>query len=104
MPAREFSRRTRIEASSESRLGAASSKGIANGAKTVPKEARRNRGDLGNQSRFRKRCNSAVSFWDQGQLIILTNGFDKKSQKTPAREIAVAEQRRTDYLNRKRKV
>lgn len=44
-----------------------------------------------------------LGFWDQGRLIILTNAFAKKAQKTPAREIALAEQRRTDYLSRTRK-
>ena len=39
--------------------------------------------------------------WDAGQLIILTNGFAKKTQKTPNREIELAAQRRRDYLNRK---
>ncbi len=34
-------------------------------------------------------------------LLILTSAFLKKSQKTPAREIALAETRRQDYLRRK---
>ena len=45
-----------------------------------------------------------LGFWDEGRLIILTNAFAKKTQKTPAREIALAEQRRRDYLNRSRKL
>jgi len=44
-----------------------------------------------------------LGFWDEGQLIILTNAFAKKSQKTPGREIKLAEQRRSDYLNRKKR-
>jgi len=43
-----------------------------------------------------------LGFWDEGRLIILTNGFAKKTQKTPEREIALAEARRRDHLNRKR--
>jgi phage-related protein len=43
-----------------------------------------------------------LGFWDAGTLIILTNGFAKKTDKTPAREIAVAEQRKRDYLSRKK--
>jgi phage-related protein len=43
-----------------------------------------------------------VGFWDTGRLVILTNGFAKKRQKTPEREIALAEQRKRDYLNRRR--
>ena len=42
-----------------------------------------------------------LGFWDAGSLIILTNGFAKKTQKTPNREIELATQRRRDYLNRK---
>lgn len=44
-----------------------------------------------------------LGFWDAGQLIILTNGFAKKTQKTPEREIKLAAQRKRDYLNRKAK-
>jgi phage-related protein len=42
-----------------------------------------------------------LGFWDAGRLIILTNGFAKKTQKTPEREIALAAQRKRDHLNRK---
>ena len=55
------------------------------------------RADSGNDA-FR-----LLGFWDQGALIILTNAFAKKTQKTPAREINLAERRRADYLNRRRK-
>jgi phage-related protein len=34
-------------------------------------------------------------------LIVLTNGFAKKTQKTPSQEIELAEQRKRDYLSRK---
>ncbi|MGK7893786.1 MAG: type II toxin-antitoxin system RelE/ParE family toxin [Xenococcus sp. (in: cyanobacteria)] len=43
-----------------------------------------------------------LSFFDGGQLIVLTNGFAKKTQKTPVREIEIAERRKHDYLSRKR--
>ena len=43
-----------------------------------------------------------LGFWDAGRLIILTNGFAKKTQKTPERELAMAEQRKRDYLSRKK--
>lgn len=43
-----------------------------------------------------------LGFWDAGNLILLTNAFAKKTQKTPDREIALAEARRRDHLNRKR--
>ncbi|MEX1160277.1 MAG: type II toxin-antitoxin system RelE/ParE family toxin [Balneolaceae bacterium] len=38
---------------------------------------------------------------DDDEFVILTNGFSKKSQKTPKQEIEVAEQRKADYLSRK---
>jgi phage-related protein len=43
-----------------------------------------------------------LGFFHDGQLIILTNGFTKKSQKTPSSEIALAEKRKKDYLSRRR--
>jgi len=42
-----------------------------------------------------------LGFIDDGKLVVLTNGFTKKSQKTPANEIQIAELRKTDYLKRK---
>ena len=39
-----------------------------------------------------------LGFWDVGRLIILTNGFAKKTQKTPLREIEKAERLRKEYL------
>jgi phage-related protein len=42
-----------------------------------------------------------LGFFDGDDLIILTNGFVKKSQKTPQNEIKLAEKRKKDYLDRK---
>lgn len=39
-------------------------------------------------------------FFVIGQKIILTNGFIKKTQKTPKAEIALAKKYGNDYLNR----
>ena len=39
-------------------------------------------------------------FFVIGQKIILTNGFVKKTQKTPKNEIDLAKRRRNEYLNR----
>jgi phage-related protein len=50
--------------------------------------------DIGNDA-FR-----LLGFFDHGNLIILTNGFAKKSRKTPAAEISLAEERRKDHLSR----
>jgi phage-related protein len=44
-----------------------------------------------------------LGFWDAGNLSVLTNGFAKKTQKIPERELALAAQRKRDYLNRKAK-
>jgi len=43
-----------------------------------------------------------LGFFDEGNLVILTNGFAKKKQKTPPEQIALAEQRKKDYLRRKK--
>ena len=43
------------------------------------------------------------SFFDEGKIIILVNGFHKKSQKTPVKEIDLAERLKKEYYNEKRK-
>lgn len=40
-------------------------------------------------------------FFDQGKLIILTNGFQKKTQKTPKKEIEKAIKIKNEYENEK---
>ena len=40
-------------------------------------------------------------FFDQGQLIILTNGFQKKTQKTPKQEIEKAIKIKKEYESEK---
>lgn len=42
-----------------------------------------------------------LGFQHIGNLIILTNGFKKKSRKTPKSEINLAEKRKTDWARRK---
>ena len=42
-----------------------------------------------------------LGFLSGRELIILTNSFQKKSQKTPPTEIALAERRKRDYQNRR---
>ena len=39
------------------------------------------------------------SFFDKGKLIILVNGFQKKSQKTPKSEIELAEKLKKQYFD-----
>jgi phage-related protein len=41
------------------------------------------------------------SFFDKGQLIILANGFQKKTQKTPKNELELAEKIKQQYFNEK---
>jgi len=41
-------------------------------------------------------------FFDQGQLVILMNGFQKKSQKTPKKEINKALKVKEEYENSKK--
>jgi phage-related protein len=39
------------------------------------------------------------SFFDKGQLVILVNGFQKKTQKTPKKEIELAEKLKKLYFD-----
>jgi phage-related protein len=42
-------------------------------------------------------------FFDKGQLVVLLNGFQKKTQKTPTKEIKIAEKLKKEYFNNKTK-
>lgn len=44
-----------------------------------------------------------LGFFAGSSLLILTNGFAKKSQKTPRQEIDLATRRKNEYLSRQRK-
>jgi phage-related protein len=41
-----------------------------------------------------------LCFLHKNSVVVLTNGFQKKSQKTPKEEIKLAEEYRKDYLER----
>ena len=41
---------------------------------------------------------TTLCFFDAGDLVVLTNCFLKKSQKTPKREIVIAERMKREYL------
>ncbi len=43
------------------------------------------------------------SFFDKGNLVVLANGFQKKTQKTPKSEIKLAERLKKEYLENKYK-
>jgi phage-related protein len=43
------------------------------------------------------------SFFDKGKLIILLNGFQKKTQKTPKNELELAEKLKKQYFDEKDK-
>ena len=40
--------------------------------------------------------------FDEGRIVILFNGFQKKSQKTPKKEISKALKLKQDYFNKKK--
>jgi phage-related protein len=40
-------------------------------------------------------------FFDQGQLVVLANGFQKKTQKTPKKEIEMALKIKAEYESEK---
>ena len=42
-------------------------------------------------------------FFDKGQLVILLNGFQKKSEKTPRQEIIRAERLKKEYYEEQKK-
>ncbi len=42
-----------------------------------------------------------LCFFDQEELVVLTNCFLKKSQKTPRREIKMAEKLKIEYMHEK---
>ena len=44
-----------------------------------------------------------LGFFDSGTLLILTNGFAKKTQKTPSQEIALAIRHKNEHLARRKK-
>jgi phage-related protein len=41
-------------------------------------------------------------FFDKGQLVVLANGFQKKTQKTPRQEIEKAQKIKKEYENEKK--
>lgn len=44
-----------------------------------------------------------LGFFDGNNLVILDHAFQKKTQKTPSKEIKIAENRKSDYLRRRLK-
>ncbi|MBN1310647.1 MAG: type II toxin-antitoxin system RelE/ParE family toxin [Anaerolineae bacterium] len=44
-----------------------------------------------------------LGFFAHSSFLVLTSGFTKKSRKTPRQEIALATQRKHDYLSRQEK-
>lgn len=43
-----------------------------------------------------------LGFLPHASVVVLTHGFAKKSRKTPIHEIELAEQRKRDYLQRRK--
>jgi len=44
----------------------------------------------------------SLGFQEGMEFVVLTNGFQKKTKKTPRQEIRLAEERKRDYLKRRR--
>ena len=42
-----------------------------------------------------------LGFFEKEELIILTNSFQKKTQKTPKKEVELAEQRKKEMMSRR---
>ncbi len=43
-----------------------------------------------------------ICFFDKGNLVVLLNAFQKKTQKTPKNEIVLAEKLRNEYFAQKK--
>jgi phage-related protein len=44
-----------------------------------------------------------ICFFDKGNLVVLLNGFQKKTQKTPKGEIELAEKLKKQYYEERQK-
>ncbi len=57
------------------------------------------------RTRYQGMTYRLLAFWDNdaGSLVVATNGFIKKTQKTPANELAKAEALRKEYFSNKNK-
>ena len=53
------------------------------------------------RAKFGSNISRLLYFYDDGRLVLLTNGFVKKSPKTPKNEIELAKAYRADYFARK---
>ena len=42
-----------------------------------------------------------IGFFDGDNLVVLNHGFQKKTQKTPQKDIKLAQRRRSDYFRRR---
>ena len=56
------------------------------------------------RAQFANNITRVLYFFYVGKNIVLTNGFVKKTQKTPPAEIEKAKKYRAEYLSRKEKV
>ena len=52
------------------------------------------------RARIGRNAYRLLCFHHQERLVVLTNGFRKKTQKTPRNEITVAENRKVDWIRR----
>lgn len=53
------------------------------------------------RAKFGSNISRLLFFYDEGKLVLLTNGFVKKDRKTPRQEIELAKVYRADYFARK---
>ena len=52
------------------------------------------------RAQFASRAMRVLGFFAKPEILLLTNGFNKKTAKTPPTEIELAEARKKDYLKR----
>lgn len=54
------------------------------------------------RKRFGSNSYRILFFFDEDSIVILTNGFSKKTKKTPKNEILKAQRFKEDYMRRKK--
>ena len=74
----------------------------SHGSHGIPLLNQRNEG-LGSENQVGSDISRVFYFFVIGKRIVLTNGFIKKTQKTPKSEIELAKKYRNEFLNREDK-
>jgi phage-related protein len=83
-------------------MGVAVNRGVGGSSSPILQKLVGNEGIWEVRIQFGNDIFRLLGFFDGGTLLILTNGFAKKTQKTPLQEIGIAIRRKNDYLARRK--